>query len=149
MKDYIKDQISLWDKLCKEESDFYHRAAVWSGLSDVAYWIMFFVHWYDKPISQSELCAENFFPKQTINSAIKKLVADEYVVLVPSEDNKKRKIIELTKKGLDFCIQYVEPIHEIEKSTFKEFKREEIDLMLSIMQRQLKIMNEKAEKLWQ
>ena len=149
MDDYIKEQIKLWDSLCKEQADFYHKASVWSGLSDAAYWVMFSVCWKQEKISQSDLCAENYFPKQTINSAVTKLLKQEFVTLIASDDNKKRKLIKLTTQGVAFCKQYVEPIFEVERESFRQCDRDEIDQMLSTMKKQLNFMKEKTENLWQ
>ena len=149
MDEHIKKQIMEWDSLCKEESDFYHRAAVRSGLPDVAYWVIYSVCWRETPVSQSELCAENYFPKQTVHSAVAKLVSLGLVRLDAKEDSRKRKLIELTPSGETFCEQYVRPILQVESDALEEMDRGEVEQMLATMKKQLTLMKEKAEKLWQ
>ncbi len=74
-------------------------------------------------------------PKQTINSAIKKLERDELIIL-SIDDNKKNKKIVLTKKGEEYC-----------KKTIDLIIKAEINALTSINETDLKVFLDIGEKL--
>lgn len=74
-------------------------------------------------------------PKQTINSALKKLEKDGLIQLT-KEENKKVKKIVLTKMGEDYC-----------KSTIDQIIQAEINALNSINKNDLKIFLDVGEKL--
>ena len=69
-------RLSLYNGIIKENEDIYRELARRMGLSECAFWILYMLRTeYTAPI-QSELCAQLHAPKQTVNSALKKMEAD-------------------------------------------------------------------------
>ena len=60
----------------KENDDWYQQAGKLLGMSDSTFWILYMLYDYSDGITQSEICSMSCFPKQTINSSLKKLEAD-------------------------------------------------------------------------
>ena len=87
----------------KEISDFYGRISSGSVFSDSALWILYFLRLTGKPLTQSEICTMMFQSKQTVNSTLKKLCDEGYIIFKSSEKDKKRKPIYLTEKGERLC----------------------------------------------
>src|SRR5574344_1938935 len=145
----INEQIEEWNNLYKEQDDFYHNAAKKSGLSDAAYWILYRIGSTENNVSQSELCKEWFFSKQTINSAVVKLIKEGYVELSPVNGCGNRKILVLTEDGKAFCEKYVNPILNAERNSFKALTEEERNMMLYLMKKQLNALKQGMEDIWQ
>ena len=76
----------------KEQDAIYHRAAVNYGLSDTAMWVLYEVSGAEDGCTQQELCRDCFFPKQTVNTAVKHLLKDGLLAFrtVPEGGNKKK-----------------------------------------------------------
>lgn len=70
-------QLELYNRLWKEQDDIWQKAARKSSLPRTSYWILYtIVVTSPAPLSQAGLCEKWYFPRQTVNSAVKKLVSD-------------------------------------------------------------------------
>ena len=63
-------------QLEKKESELYHKLAVKANLSDSAFSILSCLYEQDGIITQNDLAEYLWLPKQTINSAVNKLLQD-------------------------------------------------------------------------
>lgn len=125
----ITEQTKLlqeYNRLYKENCELYSEAAKNLGISEGAMWILYTLSLYDKPFTQSELCEEVFMPKQTVNSALKKLEQEGYILLQFSENNKKSKQIILTGSGKNLADNTVTKIIAAEKNVFNRFGSAEV-----------------------
>ena len=68
--DTLKKQIMEINQLCNESDGLYHDIAQSYGLSDSIYWILYILYYNDCPVSQTELCSNWYYSKQTVNSSI-------------------------------------------------------------------------------
>ena len=115
-----------YNRLYKENCELYSEAAKNLGISEGAMWILYTLSLYDKPFTQSELCEEVFMPKQTVNSALKKLEQEGHIILQFSENNKKSKQIILTDSGKNLADNTVAKIIAAEKNVFDRFGSAEV-----------------------
>ena len=76
MSNNTRNYILTYNQLLKECDTIYHTAAVNSGLSDCAFWILYTVQDTEHIYTQSEICDNSSLPRQTVNSALKKLEKD-------------------------------------------------------------------------
>lgn len=60
----------------KKLDDVYRSAAKSCGISECAFWILYTLRVEEKPFTQAEICEFLIEPKQTVNSALKKLEAE-------------------------------------------------------------------------
>jgi DNA-binding transcriptional ArsR family regulator len=81
MSNNTRNYILTYNQLLKECDTIYHTAAVNSGLSDCAFWILYTVQDTEHIYTQSEICDNSSLPRQTVNSALKKLEKDGYLTL--------------------------------------------------------------------
>lgn len=70
-------------------------------------------------------------PKQTINSALKKLEKDGIITLTKEENSKSKKIL-LTDKGKKYCEETIDKIIEAEINALNALQREKLDIFLDI-----------------
>ena len=65
----------------KKLDDLYRGAAKHCGMAECAFWILYTLRVEDRSFTQVGLCEFLAEPKQTVNSALKKLVAEGYLAL--------------------------------------------------------------------
>jgi DNA-binding MarR family transcriptional regulator len=63
----------------------------------------------DKNICQSDLAQDLYKSPTTISSLIKKEINKDLIYLILEDDNKKNKIIKLTRKGEEFLNEVIIP----------------------------------------
>lgn len=118
-----------YNRLFKEQDYFYFQAASRANLSEASFWILYSICDSDTAWTQSDLCREWCYSKQTINSAVKKLEKMNFVELRMESGSGNRKEIVLTDQGRRYC-------------------EEERELLLSLMRRQLEALEERVRGSW-
>lgn len=147
--DKLVEQLEIFNRLWKEQDDIWEMAAKRSGLSTAAFWILYIlIINKEKTITQTDLCENWYLPKQTVNSAVKKMKEDGLLALVSEKGKGNVKYLTITEKGNEFAKQAILPLVEADILAFSSFKEEERELLLSLMQRQVNTLKEKAKKLW-
>ena len=105
MEDRICEELREFNKIYKEFDDLWHETALHIGLSDSAFDILYSVYCLGDGCLQRDICALSFGRKQTINSAIQKLVKEG---LLRMKQGKGREMhIYLTEAGNTFVRQKV------------------------------------------
>lgn len=82
-------------------SKLYQAASSKYNLPEGSMWILYFLIFSDKDVTQQYIAEKMFFPKQTINSATADLVEKGLVKLEKMEGTKKKKM-SLTSAGVEF-----------------------------------------------
>ncbi|NBI87546.1 MarR family transcriptional regulator [Lachnospiraceae bacterium] len=145
-EDNINFRLSKYNGIVKENEDIYREFARRMGLSECAFWILYMLRTeYTAPI-QSELCAQLHAPKQTVNSALKKLEADGYLLLGHTSD-RRSKCITLTQKGARLCGQTIDKVVQIEREALGGLTDEEQEMFLSLFQKLTDLLKRQARKL--
>ncbi|MDO4295562.1 MAG: MarR family transcriptional regulator [bacterium] len=127
----IAQRLFTYNLIFKENDDIYHNAAKKLGLSDSAFWILYTLREMTSSPTQSQLSNMQFFPKQTIHSALKKLESEGYVELL-SGSNHKNKQLHLTQKGEELVCQTIDLVLQAEKKTWAAFCDEEQEAFLRL-----------------
>ena len=142
----IKKQMIEINQLCNESDGIYHDIAQNYGLSDSVYWILYILYNSDEPVSQSDLCSNWYYSKQTVNSSISAMSQKGWVLLevIPGTRNKKNII--LTEAGREFCAKVIGETQEIEQTAFSRITAEERDLFISLFRTSNQYMREEYEK---
>ena len=116
--------LKQYNDITKENDELYRGAAKKFGLSECAFWILYYLRAeYGEP-KQSEICSSFHQPKQSIHSALKKLEAEGYIALTAG-GNRRSKGILLTLKGKRLCEETVDYIIEAEKDALGSLSGEE------------------------
>lgn len=120
----VRKYILAYNQLLKECDTVYHTAAASSGVSDCAFWIMYALQDTEHVCTQSEIGDNAYMPRQTVNSALKKLERDGYLTLQRIE-GRVSKTIHLTAQGHNFVQRYIAPVMAAEERACALFSDEE------------------------
>ena len=96
------------DRIYNENTLLYHRLARACGLPDCAFWLLYTLRSEEAPLTQTQLSEQLSLPKQTVNSALKKLVEEGVLRLEAADGNLKNKRVCLTEAGEAFLRRTVE-----------------------------------------
>lgn len=134
MSSHVQDQIIQFNRLFKQYDDIYRSAAKKFDMPELTLWILY-VLCEKSECTQRDLVDLLLQPKQSIHSALKGMVKDEYVVLECSEHNRKNKYIRLTGKGRSLAENTADQIVRAENSAFLALTGEERQTILDLFKR--------------
>jgi len=137
----------LIDRQQKAQTAIYHKVAVKFGLSDTALWILYILSDGGTEHTQQELCRQCCFSKQTVNTALSKLVKNGTATLEALPDSKKQKRIVLTKSGEQLASETAKRLREAEIKAYKKLSQEELKAYLDISSRLTRYLRVETEKL--
>ncbi|WP_434311005.1 MarR family winged helix-turn-helix transcriptional regulator [Hominifimenecus sp. rT4P-3] len=126
-----RKHLSEYNRIFKENDDLYRSAAKSLGLSDCAFWILYALREDKGELTQSALCESTYLPKQTINSALKKLEQDGCIELKEMRDRRSKKVC-LTPKGIQLAEKTVDRVIAAEQDAFAGLAAEEIERFLQL-----------------
>lgn len=110
--------LMAYNKETKKLDDLYRSAAKNCGMAECAFWILYTLRVEEKSFTQAEICEFLVEPKQTVNSALKKLVAEGYLALSAGTDQRS-KLVRLTPKGEQLARERVDRIPEAEAAALR------------------------------
>ena len=110
--------LMAYNREVKRLDDIYRGAAKTCGMAECAFWILYTLRVEDKYFTQAEICEFLAEPKQTVNSALKKLVAEGYLTLSAGTDQRS-KHVRLTPKGEQLARERVDRIPEAEAAALR------------------------------
>ena len=128
----IKRQLERLNQCVKAIDAVYHSAAVRFGLSDSVFWILLVLSESDRPYTQQELCGEWFYSKQTVNSAIQKLLREGHVHLEPVPSSRNSKLVFLTESGWQLAEDTVLRLSKADYAAFSRMNEEERSAFLAL-----------------
>ena len=111
MDEHAYRRLREYNDSLKAIDDTYRAAARRFGLPECAFWILYTLRVERAPLTQSEICALQYQPKQTVHSALKRLEADGLLKLAHG-GNRKSKYVCLTEKGARLAERTVDCIAE-------------------------------------
>ena len=110
--------LMAYNKEMKKLDDVYRNAAKTCGMAECAFWILYTLRVEEKSFTQAEICEFLVEPKQTVNSALKKLVAEGYLALSSGADQ-RCKLVQLTPKGEALARTRIDRIPEAEAAALR------------------------------
>lgn len=145
MADEIKSTLERFNLLLSEMDAVYHDAALKMGISDSAMMILYTVRNLNDDCLLSDIIHMSGVSKQTINSALRKLEAEDILYLEAAGTRKKR--VRLTEKGKALADCTVGRLIEIENNIFRSWSDEERKIYMELTQRYLLMLQDGVEKL--
>lgn len=116
--------ISAWTK----SNAIYAKAALTLGIGYPELMVLYALETMGE-LKQKQI-AENYgLQKQTVNTVIKTLAQRELVRLVPSETDKREKIVLLTHSGKAYAQKLISPLRQIEEKVYKNIGAERLQAM--------------------
>lgn len=142
---FIMEEMKRFNYLTSEIDAAYHDAALKLGLSDSAMQVLYAICNNGESCLLSDICKLSGTSKQTINSALRKLEAEDVVYL--ESFNGKQKRVCLTENGKVLVKNTVVRLIEIENAIFGSWTKEDQDMYLALTQRYLASFKEKIREL--
>lgn len=127
-------ELSELNRITKETDEVYRKAAKALQLSDCAFWILYALRDADEMLTQRDICVMLFQPKQTVNSALKKLEANGYLSLSHTV-NQKSKTVQLTERGRALVAQTIDRVREREQRALQELTDTERQTFLQLFRK--------------
>ena len=126
-----------FNRICKENNEIYHGVTRALGLTDCAFWILYTLRESEGEYTQRDLCAVLCEPKQTVNSALKKLVEAGVLRLEAADGNLKNKRVCLTEAGEAFLRRTVDRVFGVESAAAARLTEEERSALVALSQKLL------------
>ena len=142
----IDKKLLEYNSIIKENDRLYHEAAKTFGLPDCAFWILYVLRESDIKLTQSEICHAIYYPKQTVNSSLKKLETNGYIQL-KQISNHRNKQIYLTPKGIQLSGMTVDKVMDIEHRALMELGNEEQEVFIRLFRKYTNILKNNMQKL--
>ena len=125
------------DRIYNENTLLYHRLARACGLPDSAFWLLYTLRSEEAPLTQTQLSEQLSLPKQTVNSALKKLVEEGVLRLEAADGNLKNKRVCLTEAGEAFLRRTVDRVFGVESAAAARLTEEERSALVALSQKLL------------
>ncbi len=107
-------------------------------------WTMFD---FGRPCTQKEICKDWLGNKQTINSAVKKLIEEGIIDIAPSPDNFREKLLSFTEKGKFLALRTAGKLVQADKNAFERLSEEEQNEALRISQKHYEFLKEEFDQI--
>ncbi len=138
--------LSQYNSIFKENDEIYRKVAKELGLSDCAFWILYNLSENDTPLTQSDICYCLYQPKQTVNSALKKMEHEGYIKLIQINDRRSKQIY-LTEEGKRLAEETVNKVINIECETFSELTKKEQENFIKLFRKYTDLLKNNIKKL--
>ena len=138
-----------YNHIFKDTDEVYHRLAGAFGLSNCAFWILYLLRETSREYTQAGICEVLQLPRQTVNSALKKLQSLGYIRMESDGKNQKNKLLRLTSEGIHFASETVDLVFAAEQNTLNQFSAQERKTFIEINQKYCQGMRREAEKIIQ
>lgn len=127
---YLSPNLREFNHINKEYNDIYHEAIVRMGLSESAFDILYSVCELGDGCLQRDICKVCYIPKQTVNSAVRKLEKEGYLVL--HKGHGRQMHISMTEMGKEKLKQWIYPMIRSENEAFQALTEEETIQLLNL-----------------
>ncbi len=126
-----KEVIAAFNAAINGSEEIYRAVAKSFGLSDCAFWILYFIRQSEEKVTQKDICGFIYQPKQTVHSALKKMVK-EGLIEVGDYNGKRHKYVTLTEKGEEFSRKTVDLVLAEETAAFEDMDASERELAMKL-----------------
>lgn len=141
----IETPVARFNYLASEIDCAFHEIALKLGLSDSAMMVLYTLCLAGEECLLGDILRLSGLSKQTVNSALRKLEAEQVLLLRPFQGN--RKTVCLTPKGKKLTQDTVLRVIQMENEILDSWTERERDLYLELTRRYLSALREKAETL--
>lgn len=118
----------------KENTAIYRDLSVRMGMTESTFWILYTLRVEEAPVTQSDMCAILGYPKQTVNSALKK-VEQEGLLTLSGGRRAQRQAHPPDRNGHELAEQTVDFVIEAEQRALLDLSSEEQAQLLTLMRR--------------
>ncbi len=130
MYNILTEQIKHYTVLWRETSALYEEWAKKRGLSYYELLVILSIMEPDGPCLQKDICTHWQLPKQTVNTILKNFAGRAWITLVPSEEDRRGKVILLTDAGRLFMEATTSDLQAHERSVWQKMGQENARALL-------------------
>ena len=129
-----------------ERDAIYDKIAHQSGLSSTSFVMLYFIRDEKTDTTQAKIADDYFYPRQSINSAVAKLVEKGYVELITQKTQGHYKLCHLTEKGVAFCTTWIDPLIQAEEASYTSLSASDHEKFMTLYEQQLCVFKEMLAK---
>ena len=129
-----RSALTAYNDTYKEQDDLYRAAARRCGLSDCAFWVLYALRDAGRPMTQSDVCAAVYQPKQTVHSALKKLTEAGFLRLAEGRDRRSKYLLP-TAAGEALIARTIDPVMTAEAAAMSTLTAAEREQFLTLCHR--------------
>ena len=139
------NQVKRINYLHSEINNVFHEMSQQMGLSDSISCILYTICNFGDSCLLTDIINMTGIPKQTVNSALRKLEGEGYLQLETAQSRRKKVV--LTEEGKLLAQKTAEQMIRMENEIYASWTEEERQLHLTLTQRYLDQLKEKAKEL--
>ena len=139
------NEVKRINYLHSEINNVFHEMSQQMGLSDSVSCILYTICNFGDSCLLTDIINMTGIPKQTVNSALRKMEGDGYLQLETTQT--RRKKVMLTEAGKLLAQKTAEQMIRMENEIYASWTEEERQLHLALTQRYLDQLKEKAKEL--
>ena len=139
------NQVKRINYLHSEINNVFHEMSQQMGLSDSISCILYTICNFGDSCLLTDIINMTGIPKQTVNSALRKLEGEGYLRLETAQSRRKKVV--LTEEGKLLTRKTAEQMIRMENEIYASWTEEERQLHLTLTQRYLDQLKEKAKEL--
>ena len=139
------NQVKRINYLHSEINNVFHEMSQQMGLSDSISCILYTICNFGDSCLLTDIINMTGIPKQTVNSALRKMEGDGYLQLETTQTRRKKVV--LTEAGKLLAQKTAEQMIRMENEIYASWTEEERQLHLALTQRYLDQLKEKAKEL--
>ncbi len=128
------EYLAQYNAVFREYDELYRRLARRLGMPEGAFWILYALRDLNRPLTQRELCRIIGLPKQTVSSALGKLV-EEGIVQCSEGQDRRNRYVTLTTEGLSLAAKTVDRVRQAEIAGEQALSPEERAALLMLLRR--------------
>lgn len=128
---HTENPTQLYTELWRETNALYEDWARKHGLSYYELLVILSLSEKDMVHTQKNICRRWQLPTQTVNSILKNFIGRDWVVLVPSAEDKRNKVIVPTKEGKSVIHKVSSQLAQDEKNAWKALGKKHADALLT------------------
>ncbi|MBR5872515.1 MAG: MarR family transcriptional regulator [Oscillospiraceae bacterium] len=142
----MKNSYEEFEEKRRELEEVYDKSMGIFGLSKGAFMVIYTLYSLERPCTQKEICEDWHENKQTVNSAVKKLIEEGIIDIAPSPENLREKLLTFTEKGKFLAMRTVKKLIDAEKTAFGKLTEEEQKEAARITGKFCKLLKKEFEK---
>ena len=125
----------LYCKFRDEQFALYDEYAKRHGMMMKTLLVVNVLFYAQDGMTPTEICRRTFQSKQTVSLIVKNLMAQNYVAVAESPENRRNKIVRMTEAGRAWCGKVVRHITQAEDTAMSMFTPEEQRLLVDLSRR--------------
>ena len=127
-----KKNAYLYCKFRDEQLALYDEYAKRHGMMMKTLLVVNVLFYAQDGMTPTEICRRTFQSKQTVSLIVKNLLAQNYVAVAESPENRRNKIVRMTEAGRAWCGKVVRHITQAEDTAMSMFTPEEQRLLVGL-----------------